>query len=89
MKKLNKKQLYVGMLVVVTDSPETQVYTVEQIDEDYFVHLTWYVGTNQGARAVDYSILQRPTIQQIEYSINANGKLANVMDVVDLKFVMG
>jgi hypothetical protein len=34
-------------------------------------------------------MLMTPTIAQIEYSINANGRLANALDVADVKFLIG
>jgi hypothetical protein len=34
-------------------------------------------------------MLWKPTIEQVEYSINANGRLANILDVADVKVVIG
>ena len=87
-KSIKLKDIRVGQLVVTSDSPEAQVRTVESID-GFHVTLTWFEGTNQCIQGVDYSLLGVPTIAQIEYSINANGRLANALDVADVKFLIG
>jgi hypothetical protein len=87
-KSIKLKDIYVGQLVVTTDSVEAQVRTVESV-EGLMVTLTWYEGTNQCIQGVDYSLLGVPTNEQVEYSINANGRLANILDVADVKFVIG
>jgi hypothetical protein len=87
-KSIKLKDIRVGQLVVTSDSPEAQVRTVESVD-GFHVTLTWFEGTNQCIQGVDYSLLGVPTIAQIEYSINANGRLANILDVADVKFVIG
>jgi hypothetical protein len=87
-KSIKLKDIRVGQLVVTSDSPKAQVRTVESVD-GFHVTLTWFEGTNQCIQGVDYSLLGVPTIAQIEYSINANGRLANILDVADVKFVIG
>jgi hypothetical protein len=87
-KSIKLKDIRPGQLVVTSDSPEAQVRTVESVD-GFHVTLTWFEGTNQCIQGVDYSLLGVPTIAQIEYSINANGRLANILDVADVKFVIG
>jgi hypothetical protein len=87
-KSIKLKNIRPGQLVVTSDSPEAQVRTVESVD-GFHVTLTWFEGTNQCIQGVDYSLLGVPTIAQIEYSINANGRLANILDVADVKFVIG
>jgi len=87
-KAIKLKDIRPGQLVVTSDSPEAQVRTVESV-EGFQVTLTWYEGTNQCIQGVDYSLLRVPTIEQVEYSINANGRLANILDVADVKFLIG
>lgn len=86
--KIKKQNFRAGLLVVATDRLETQVYTVERIDGNHVTY-TWYEGTNQCISGIDYTMLMTPTIAQIEYSINANGRLANALDVADVKFLIG
>ena len=87
-KSIKLKDIRPGQLVVTSDSPEAQVRTVESVD-GFHVTLTWFEGTNQCIQGVDYSLLKTPTIEQVEYSINANGRLANILVVADVKFVIG
>jgi len=87
-KRIKKQDVRAGLLVVVTEHSEAQVYTVESIDGN-LVTLTWYEGTNQCVSGMDYSTLIRPTIEQIEYSISNYGRLANLQDVADVKVVIG
>ena len=87
-KAIKLKDIRAGQLVVTSDSPEAQVRTVESV-EGLMVTLTWYEGTNQCIQGVDYSLLGVPTIAQIEYSINNNGRLADMTDVADVKVVIG
>jgi hypothetical protein len=87
-KKIKLQNIYVGQLVVTSNSPEAQVRTVESV-EGFMVTLTWYEGTNQCIQGVDYSLLSVPTIEQIEYSINNNGRLANLQDVEDVTLLIG
>ena len=87
-KAIKLKDIYVGQLVVTSDSPEAQVRTVESVD-GFQVTLTWYEGTSQCIQAVDYSLLGVPTVAQIEYSINNYGRLANLQDVEDVTLLIG
>jgi hypothetical protein len=87
-KKLKLQNIYVGQLVVTSDSAEAQVRTVESV-EGFQVTLTWYEGTNQCIQGVDYSLLSVPTVAQIEYSINNYGRLANLQDVEDVTLLIG
>jgi hypothetical protein len=87
-KKIKLQNIYVGQLVVTSNSAEAQVRTVESV-EGFQVTLTWYEGTNQCIQGVDYSLLMTPTIEQIEYSISNNGRLANLQDVEDVKLLIG
>jgi hypothetical protein len=87
-KKIKLQNIYVGQLVVTSNSAEAQVRTVESV-EGLMVTLTWYEGTNQCIQGVDYSLLMTPTIEQIEYSISNNGRLANLQDVEDVKLLIG
>jgi hypothetical protein len=87
-KSIKLQNIRPGQLVVTSDSTQAQVRTVESVDGVH-VTLTWFEGTNQCIQGVDYSMLRVPTIEQVEYSINANGRLANILDVADVKFVIG
>jgi hypothetical protein len=87
-KKIKLQNIYVGQLVVTSDSAEAQVRTVESV-EGFQVTLTWYEGTNQCIQGVDYSLLSVPTVAQIEYSINNYGRLANLKDVEDVTLLIG
>jgi hypothetical protein len=86
--RIKLSEIRVGQLVVTSDFPEAQVRTVESID-GFQVTLTWYEGTNQCIGGSDYSLLRVPTIAQIEYSINNNGRLADLKDVEDVKLIIG
>jgi hypothetical protein len=87
-KKIKLQNIYVGQLVVTSDSAEAQVRTVESV-EGLMVTLTWYEGTNQCIQGVDYSLLSVPTVAQIEFSINNYGRLANLQDVEDVTLLIG
>ena len=87
-KAIKLKDIYVGQLVVTSDSAEAQVRTVESVD-GFQVTLTWYEGTSQCIQAVDYSLLGVPIVAQIEYSINNYGRLANLQDVEDVTLLIG
>ena len=87
-KKLKLQNIYVGQLVVTSESAEAQVRTVESV-EGLMVTLTWYEGTNQCIQGVDYSLLSVPTVAQIEYSISNYGRLANMDDVKDVALLIG
>lgn len=87
-KRIKKQDIRAGLLVTATDHPEAQVYTVESIEGNQ-VTLTWYEGTNQCICGLDYSMLWKPTLEQIEYSINTNGRLATAQDVADVKLLIG
>ena len=87
-KKIKLQDIYVGQLVVTSNSSEAQVRTVESV-EGFHVTLTWYEGTNQCIQGVDYSLLSVPTLAQIEYSISNYGRLANLQDVEDVKLLIG
>ena len=87
-KKIKLQDIYVGQLVVTSNSSEAQVRTVESV-EGFQVTLTWYEGTNQCIQGVDYSLLSVPTMAQIEYSISNYGRLANLQDVEDVKLLIG
>lgn len=83
MKKVIKHtDLYIGQLVVVTEHPETQVYTVAHI-EGQAVMLQWCEGARTCAQAHEKYGLMKPTLEQIEYSIAANGPLVSTKQLVE------
>jgi hypothetical protein len=87
MKKcLPRAKLYVGQLVVVTDHPEAQVRTIAEIHKTErgairAVTFLWYEGSRICSQASHPWTLHNPSLKQIEYSIEANGKLANKFDI--------
>ena len=48
--------------------------------------MVWFEGSRKCGQWADYSNSRKPTIEQIEYSINANGRLAGIMDVAEVTF---
>ena len=82
--KVKKSEIYVGQLVVCTDHPEAQVRTISHIFDNNMVEVQWFEGTNLSIQGIDYSMLYVPTIKQIEYSIQFNGKLVANHDILEL-----
>jgi hypothetical protein len=82
-KRIKKSDLYVGQLVVVTDHPETQVYTVAAVGEGNVAILQWMEGTSHCSQGHDAFSLSKPTLEQIEYSIAANGALLSVDKILE------
>lgn len=80
-KAINPDTLSIGQIVVVTDHPETQVYTVARIDR-HTVSLQWREGMRFCAQDHEKYSLYNPTLRQIEYSIAANGPLVSSRDLV-------
>lgn len=81
-KAIKHTDLYIGQLVVVTEHPETQVYTVASI-ESQAVILQWQEGKRQCSQGHDKYGLLKPTLEQIEYSIAANGPLVSTKELVE------
>lgn len=84
MKNIKHSDLYIGQLVVVTMHPEAQVYTVAAVVGQSVI-LQWFEGSrmcSSGER--DKYGLMKPTLQQIEYSIAANGPLVSTKQIVEL-----
>lgn len=79
-KCIKHTDLYIGQLIVVTDHPETQVYTIASV-ERHAVMLVWFEGTRICTQATEKYGLMKPTLKQIEYSIAANGRLASTKDI--------
>lgn len=65
-KKLTRRDVYVGMQVVVNDEIDATLYTVEEIDH-YSVALSYRLRNGQlcKTRQIDVSCLQLPTIGQL------------------------
>lgn len=81
-KKLKRSDLHLGQLVVCSDHPKVQVRTVAHLPSNStVVELQWYEGTNQCSQAVDCQ-LYAPTLEQIEFSIDLNGKLVAFHDLI-------
>ena len=82
------KKLYVGQLVVVSTIDTAQVRTIGAIHKRdsgvvYAVTLLWHEGNRLCAQNTDAYTLYKPTLDQIQYSIQFNGRLANYSDVRD------
>lgn len=83
-KKIEKNDFYVGQLVVTSKSKDAQVRTVSHIfSNSTMVELQWYEGTGHCSQGVDYSLCMTPTLEQIEYSIDINGKLVAFHDILN------
>jgi len=81
---LKLKDIYIGQLITRGDHLLAQVYTVAAIRE-LSVYLVWFEGSRiMSGQWIDYSHSYRPTLEQIEYSIAANGRLASGQDIKDL-----
>lgn len=87
-KRLTLNQIRIGQLIVRGTHPDPQVYTIGAI-KGFNIYLVWFEGDRQSGQWTDYGDCYTPTIAQIEYSINANGRLANALDVADVKFIIG
>lgn len=66
---LSHKAVYVGQLVVVSDANNAQVYTVGLVHKTNVI-LMWYEGTRLCVCKHDAYMLKKPTLTQIENSIN-------------------
>ena len=86
-KKVKKSNLYVGQLVVTSDNPEAQVRTISHLFEPThaldMVEVQWYEGSRICVQGIPCSMLYIPTIQQIEHSIQVNGRLVAKQDLLD------
>jgi hypothetical protein len=83
-KSLRKSNLHIGQLVTTSDSPEAQVRTVSHIFDNNMVELQWHEADQLIVQGIDRSMLYAPTIQQIEYSIQFNGRLVSINDILEL-----
>ena len=82
------KNLYFVLLVVVTTHEQCQVRTIGAIHKHasgniYGVTLLWNEGSRLCGQHSDAYCLYKPTLEQIEYSIQVNGRLANKTDVCE------
>jgi hypothetical protein len=82
--KYRKGDMRPGLLVVRGKHPDAQVYTVRGLPDRNSIYLVWFEGTRKCGQWTDYSDCFQPTMEQIEYSINANGRLANILDVAEV-----
>jgi hypothetical protein len=83
-KSLRKSNLHIGQLVTTSDSLEAQVRTVSHIFDNNMVELQWYEADQLIVQGIDRSMLYAPTIKQIEYSIQFNGRLVSTNDILEL-----
>lgn len=82
-KKLSLKQLRICQLIVLSEHPDAQVYTIAAI-RGLIIHVIWFEGVRRCGQWTDYGDCYKPTLKQIEYSIAANGRLASGQDIKDL-----
>ncbi len=82
-KRLTLKQIRIGQLVVRGEHADAQVYTIAAI-RGFNIHVIWFEGTRKCGQWTDYGDRYKPTLEQIEYSIAANGRLASGQDIKDL-----
>ena len=82
-KSLTLKQIHLGQLIVRGDHADAQVYTVAAV-RGFNIYVVWFEGTRQCGQWIDYSGSYKPTLDQIEYSIAADGRLASGQDIKDL-----
>jgi len=83
-KRLKLEQIYIGQLIVRGEHKDAQVYTIAAI-RGFNIHLIWFEGDRQSGQWTDYGDCYKPTLEQIEYSIQANGRLASGQDIQDLE----
>lgn len=76
-------ELRPGVLVTLHDGEDAQVYTVKGF-HNLNVYLVWFEGTRKCGSWSDYSYCRKPTLEQIQYSINTRGRLANLKDVTEV-----
>jgi hypothetical protein len=79
-----KQDMRPGLLIVRGQHPDAQVYTVKGVPQENNIYLVWFEGSRKCGQWSDYSGCYKPTVEQIEYSINANGRLAGIMDVAEV-----
>ena len=82
------EKLYVGQLVVVTTNEQVQVRTIAKIHKRAYgtvfaVTCIWREGNRLCVQDSEPWTLYKPTLQQIEFSIQVNGKLSNKTDVCE------
>ena len=82
-KRLTLKQIRIGQLIVRGEHADAQVYTIAAI-RGFNIYCIWFEGTRQSGQWTDYGDCYKPTLDQIEYSIAANGRLASGQDIKDL-----
>jgi hypothetical protein len=79
-------KLYVGQLVVVTTNKDAQVRTIGAIHRSDHgtvsaVTLLWREGKRMCGQDSNPWTLYKPTLDQIEFSIEVNGALVNKTDI--------
>jgi hypothetical protein len=84
MKKLNRNELHIGQLVVCTEYREAQVRTIAKIDR-FNVLLASFEGDNLCTWWADYTLCHKPTIEQVEYTVNNWGRIVSLADLKQIK----
>lgn len=83
-RKIAHIDFYMGQLVVTSKNKDAQVRTVSHIfSNSNMIELQWFEGTNHCSQGIDYSLCMTPTLEQIEYSIDLNGRLMAFHDLLN------
>ena len=72
---IKPQDLFVGQLVVVTESPEAQVYVIAEIEGSQ-ARLTWFEGTRRSSCWHDKYDLMKPDLDQIQFTVSNYGLIA-------------
>ena len=81
-KRLTLGELYLGQLIVRGTHKDPQVYTIGA-QHKFNIYVVWFEGDRKSGQWTDYGDCYIPTIEQIQYSISANGRLASHRDITN------
>jgi hypothetical protein len=81
-KRLTSEELDLSQLVVRGTHKDAQVYTIGARHK-FNIYVVWFEGDRKCGQWTDYGDCYRPTIEQIQYSISANGRLASLKDITN------
>jgi hypothetical protein len=81
-KRLTLEELDLAQLVVRGTHKDAQVYTIGARHK-FNIFLVWFEGDQKCGQWTDYGDCYRPTIEQIQYSISVNGRLASSKDITN------
>lgn len=81
-KRLTLEELDLSQLIVRGTHKDAQVYTIGARHK-FNIYVVWFEGDRKCGQWTDYGDCYRPTIEQIQYSIMANGRLASGKDITN------